>query len=102
MVALAVRGEQREHLAQLVAAGVKPIPGAPNFKRAGNQPGASAKPCRVALREGKRRSEWAVPNEPYEAACRDFITAMLAMVKRVALPGAPKTTSTLLALKAPG
>ncbi|WP_043831761.1 malto-oligosyltrehalose synthase [Muricoccus aerilatus] len=32
-----------------------------------------------ALREGKRRSEWAVPNEPYEAACRDFITAMLAM-----------------------
>ncbi|MFC7736801.1 malto-oligosyltrehalose synthase [Roseomonas sp. GCM10028921] len=31
-----------------------------------------------ALREGKRRSEWAVPNEPYEAACRDFLTAMLA------------------------
>jgi (1->4)-alpha-D-glucan 1-alpha-D-glucosylmutase len=31
-----------------------------------------------ALREGKRRSEWAVPNEPYEAACRDFLTSMLA------------------------
>jgi (1->4)-alpha-D-glucan 1-alpha-D-glucosylmutase len=31
-----------------------------------------------ALREGKRRSEWAVPNEPYEAACRDFLTNMLA------------------------
>jgi (1->4)-alpha-D-glucan 1-alpha-D-glucosylmutase len=31
-----------------------------------------------ALREGKRRSEWAVPNEPYEAACRDFLTAMMA------------------------
>jgi len=31
-----------------------------------------------ALREGKRRSEWAVPNEPYEAACRDFLRGMLA------------------------
>ncbi|WP_426955847.1 malto-oligosyltrehalose synthase [Muricoccus radiodurans] len=31
-----------------------------------------------ALREAKRRSEWAVPNEAYEAACRDFLTAMLA------------------------
>jgi len=30
-----------------------------------------------ALREGKRRSEWAVPNEAYETACRDFITAVL-------------------------
>ncbi|MFT8244369.1 malto-oligosyltrehalose synthase [Roseomonas sp. BN140053] len=31
-----------------------------------------------ALREGKRRSEWAVPNESYETACRDFLRAILA------------------------
>ena len=31
-----------------------------------------------ALREGKRRSEWAVPQETYEAACRDFVGALLA------------------------
>ncbi|UFN51456.1 malto-oligosyltrehalose synthase [Roseomonas sp. OT10] len=30
-----------------------------------------------ALREGKRRSEWAVPNEAYESACRDFVHAIL-------------------------
>jgi len=31
-----------------------------------------------AVREAKRRSEWAVPNEPYEAACRDFLAGVLA------------------------
>ncbi|TCZ54277.1 malto-oligosyltrehalose synthase [Roseicella aquatilis] len=31
-----------------------------------------------ALREAKRRTEWAVPNTEYEAACRDFVTAMMA------------------------
>ncbi|UPG74074.1 malto-oligosyltrehalose synthase [Roseomonas gilardii subsp. gilardii] len=31
-----------------------------------------------ALREGKRRSEWAVPNEAYEAACQDFLRNILA------------------------
>ncbi len=31
-----------------------------------------------AVREAKRRSEWAVPNQPYEQACRDFLAAMLA------------------------
>ncbi|MFZ4409703.1 MAG: malto-oligosyltrehalose synthase [Paracraurococcus sp.] len=31
-----------------------------------------------ALREAKRRTEWAVPNAEYEAACQDFITAMMA------------------------
>ncbi|TPG60405.1 malto-oligosyltrehalose synthase [Roseomonas nepalensis] len=51
----------------------------------GDEEGVAALVARLAawqekaLREGKRRSEWAVPNEPYEAACRDFITAMLAM-----------------------
>ena len=31
-----------------------------------------------ALREGKRRSEWAVPNEAYESACQDFLRNILA------------------------
>ncbi|GAA0579246.1 malto-oligosyltrehalose synthase [Craurococcus roseus] len=31
-----------------------------------------------ALREAKRRTEWAVPNGEYEAACRDFLFAMMA------------------------
>ncbi len=31
-----------------------------------------------ALREAKRRTEWAVPNAEYEVACRDFITACMA------------------------
>jgi (1->4)-alpha-D-glucan 1-alpha-D-glucosylmutase len=31
-----------------------------------------------ALREAKRRTEWAVPNPEYEAACRDFLFAMMA------------------------
>jgi (1->4)-alpha-D-glucan 1-alpha-D-glucosylmutase len=31
-----------------------------------------------ALREAKRRTEWAVPNTDYEAACRDFLFAMMA------------------------
>src|SRR3954469_17991740 len=31
-----------------------------------------------ALREAKRRTEWAVPNLEYEAACQEFITAIMA------------------------
>jgi (1->4)-alpha-D-glucan 1-alpha-D-glucosylmutase len=31
-----------------------------------------------ALREAKRRTEWAVPNAEYEAACQEFITAIMA------------------------
>ena len=31
-----------------------------------------------ALREGKRRSDWAAPNEAYEAACADFLRVILA------------------------
>ncbi|MCB4822081.1 malto-oligosyltrehalose synthase [Roseicella aerolata] len=31
-----------------------------------------------ALREAKRRTEWAVPNAEYEAACRDFLFAIMA------------------------
>jgi (1->4)-alpha-D-glucan 1-alpha-D-glucosylmutase len=31
-----------------------------------------------ALREAKRRTEWAVPNTEYEAACRDFLFGMMA------------------------
>ncbi len=31
-----------------------------------------------ALREAKRRTEWAVPNADYEAACRDFLFAIMA------------------------
>jgi (1->4)-alpha-D-glucan 1-alpha-D-glucosylmutase len=31
-----------------------------------------------ALREAKRRTEWAVPNTEYEAACRDFIFTSMA------------------------
>ncbi len=31
-----------------------------------------------ALREAKRRTEWAVPNAEYEAACRDFVFAAMA------------------------
>ena len=51
---------------------------------AGDEAGVAAFVERVlawqekALREGKRRSEWAVPNEAYEAACRDFVHAILA------------------------
>src|SRR6478609_5857140 len=31
-----------------------------------------------ALREAKRRTEWAVPNIEYEAACREFIVSSMA------------------------
>ncbi|WP_338661361.1 malto-oligosyltrehalose synthase [Pararoseomonas sp. SCSIO 73927] len=69
-----------------------------------------------ALREGKRRSEWAVPNEPYEAACRDFLTAMLgkdrpsrlreevaALVGRLAPAGASNSLAqTLIRCTSPG
>lgn len=30
-----------------------------------------------ALREAKLRSSWSVPNEPYETACREFLTRLL-------------------------
>ncbi|MBP0443455.1 malto-oligosyltrehalose synthase [Roseomonas sp. SSH11] len=69
-----------------------------------------------ALREGKRRSEWAVPNEPYEAACREFLTAMLAndrpsrlreevaaLVRRLSPAGAANgLAQTLIRCTAPG
>lgn len=38
-----------------------------------------------ALREAKRRTDWSVPNEAYEAACRDFATAILALDRMRAL-----------------
>lgn len=50
----------------------------------GDEPGVQAFLERVAawqekaLREAKRRTDWAVPNAEYEAACRDFLLAALA------------------------
>jgi (1->4)-alpha-D-glucan 1-alpha-D-glucosylmutase len=69
-----------------------------------------------ALREGKRNSGWAMPNEPYEAACREFLAQTLdsdrparivydiaAFVERIAAAGAVNGLSqTLLKLTAPG
>jgi (1->4)-alpha-D-glucan 1-alpha-D-glucosylmutase len=69
-----------------------------------------------ALREGKRRSGWAVPNPEYEAACREFLTLTLdperasrvvqdiaAFVERIAPAGAVNGMSqTLLRLTSPG
>jgi (1->4)-alpha-D-glucan 1-alpha-D-glucosylmutase len=69
-----------------------------------------------ALREGKRNSGWAMPNEEYEAACRDFLTQTLdsdraarvvhdiaAFVERIAAAGAVNGLSqTLLKLTSPG
>jgi (1->4)-alpha-D-glucan 1-alpha-D-glucosylmutase len=69
-----------------------------------------------ALREAKRRTDWAVPNEAYEAACRDFLFAAMApdrpshvrdevaaMAARLSLPGAVNgLTQLLLRCAAPG
>lgn len=69
-----------------------------------------------AVREAKRHSEWAAPNEAYEAACREFLAATLdfarpapvtreiaAFAARIALPGAVNALAqTLLRLTAPG
>jgi (1->4)-alpha-D-glucan 1-alpha-D-glucosylmutase len=69
-----------------------------------------------AVREAKRRSEWAAPNEAYEAACRDFLAACLdpsrsaplarelgAFAARIAPAGAVNALSqTLLRLTVPG
>jgi (1->4)-alpha-D-glucan 1-alpha-D-glucosylmutase len=69
-----------------------------------------------ALREGKRNSGWAMPNEEYETACRDFLTQTLdsdrparivhdiaAFVERIAAAGAVNGLSqTLLKMTSPG
>jgi len=69
-----------------------------------------------ALREAKRRSEWAVPNADYEAACRDFLDAataadrashwrfeLAAFANRLAVAGALNSLAqTLLRCAAPG
>ncbi len=69
-----------------------------------------------ALREGKRHTGWAVPNEAYEAACRDFLHQVLApdrasqllqeiadFVERIASPGAINGLSqALLRITSPG
>jgi (1->4)-alpha-D-glucan 1-alpha-D-glucosylmutase len=62
-----------------------------------------------ALREAKRHSGWAVPNEAYEQACQDFLTAVLdadrparvaqdicQFVHRIAAAGAVNSLSQLL------
>jgi (1->4)-alpha-D-glucan 1-alpha-D-glucosylmutase len=69
-----------------------------------------------AIREAKRRSEWAAPNEPYESACRDFLAQCLdparsaplareiaEFARRIAPAGAVNALShTMLRLAAPG
>ncbi len=67
-----------------------------------------------ALREGKRRTGWAVPNEDYENACRAFLDACLdparpiagelaTFANRLAVPGAVNGLSqTMLRLTCPG
>jgi (1->4)-alpha-D-glucan 1-alpha-D-glucosylmutase len=69
-----------------------------------------------ALREAKRYSEWAAPNEPYESACQTFLAACLdagrsapvlreiaQFAERIAVPGAVNSLSqTLLRLTVPG
>jgi (1->4)-alpha-D-glucan 1-alpha-D-glucosylmutase len=69
-----------------------------------------------ALREAKRHSGWAVPDEAYEQACQDFLAATLdpdrparvaqdigQFVARIALPGAINSLSqTLLRVTGPG
>ncbi len=67
-----------------------------------------------ALREGKRKSGWAVPNTDYEAACHAFLDACLdagrplagelaGFASRLALPGAVNGLSqTMLRLTSPG
>jgi (1->4)-alpha-D-glucan 1-alpha-D-glucosylmutase len=69
-----------------------------------------------ALREAKRHSGWAVPNEAYEQACKDFLTGVLDpdrparvvfelhdFVRRLAVPGVLNGLSQmLLRVTAPG
>jgi (1->4)-alpha-D-glucan 1-alpha-D-glucosylmutase len=69
-----------------------------------------------AVREAKIHSEWAAPNEAYERACRDMLTACLdasraapvlreiaAFAERIAVPGAANGLSQLmLRLTSPG
>lgn len=69
-----------------------------------------------AVREAKRRSEWAVPNADYEAACRDFLDAAMVadrasrwrfelatFAERLAVAGAVNgLAQTLLRCTAPG
>ncbi len=69
-----------------------------------------------ALREAKRRTGWAVPNEAYEQACQDFLAAVLdgdrasrvvheiaGFVERIAAAGALNGLSqTLLRMTCPG
>ena len=69
-----------------------------------------------ALREAKRRTGWAVPDEPYEQACQDFLSAVLdaerptrvvqeiaGFVGRIAAAGALNGLSqTLLRMTCPG
>jgi (1->4)-alpha-D-glucan 1-alpha-D-glucosylmutase len=69
-----------------------------------------------AVREAKRRSEWAAPNEAYEAACRDFLAHCLdparpaglvrelaAFAGRIAVPGAINSLAqTVLRTTVPG
>jgi (1->4)-alpha-D-glucan 1-alpha-D-glucosylmutase len=69
-----------------------------------------------ALREAKRASSWALPNQAYEQACRDFLHAALdpqagnaflqelaAWVRRIAPAGAANSLSqTVLRLTSPG
>ena len=69
-----------------------------------------------AIREGKRLSEWAKPNEAYESACKGFLTALLdparpsrvaqdiaAFVARIAPAGAVNGLGqTLLRMTTPG
>jgi (1->4)-alpha-D-glucan 1-alpha-D-glucosylmutase len=69
-----------------------------------------------ALREGKRHSEWAMPNEAYESACKSFASALLdptrptrvahdiaALVDRIAPAGAINgLAQTVLRMTTPG
>ena len=69
-----------------------------------------------ALREAKRHTGWAVPNEEYETACRDFLHQVMdadrvsrvvhdiaSFVERVAVPGALNSLSqALLRITSPG
>ena len=69
-----------------------------------------------ALREGKRHTGWAVPNEAYETACREFLHQVMApgratqvlqdvadFVERIAAPGVVNSLSqVLLRMTSPG
>ncbi len=69
-----------------------------------------------ALREAKRHSGWALPNEEYEGACRNFLAVALdadrsadlvgelaAFARRIAVPGAVNgLAQTVLRLTSPG